>query len=125
MPLITVRALGPTGDPLEGNGARDFLSDIDAVGQIIMTRIKLFQGEWWENLQAGTPMFQSILGQENASQTSVISAILQSRIASAPYVEDILNLVCTYTPATRHLAFSCTVRTQFGLINISNVGGSQ
>lgn len=108
------------GDPLEGNGLNDFLSDIDAVGQIIGTRIKLFEGEWWENLQAGTPMFQSILGVENASQTQVISAILQSVINQTPYVLDIINLSCTYTPSTRALSFYAEVLTQFGTVVVSN-----
>jgi hypothetical protein len=120
MPTITVRSLGMNGDPLEGNGLNDFLSDIDAVGQIIGTRIKLFEGEWWENLQAGTPMFQSILGVENASQTQVISAILQSVINQTPYVLDIINLSCTYTPSTRALSFYAEVLTQFGTVVVSN-----
>ncbi len=124
MPLITVRSLGPNGDPLEGNGARDFLSDLDAVGQIILTKIKFFQGEWWENLQAGTPMFQSILGQENASQTQVIAGILQSVIASAPYYEETVALNCVYIPATRQIQFSAIVLTTFGLLSISNVSGA-
>lgn len=117
---IIVRSLGPNGDPLYGNGQADFLTDIDAVAQIITTTLKLFLGEWWENVLLGTPMFQSILGVGGASNTAAISAILQSRISSCPYVTDISSLVCTYNPANRGLNFSCTVLTAFGTLQVSN-----
>lgn len=118
MATITVRALGPNYDPLYGNAQSNFLTDIDAVAQIIGTTLRLFRGEWWENLSVGTPMFQSILGQPGASNTAAISAILQNVILSVPYVTSISNISCTY--ANRALAFSCTVLTQFGTIQVSN-----
>jgi hypothetical protein len=115
---ITVRSLGANNDPLYGNGANDFLTDIDAVAQIILTKLRFFQGEWWENSLAGVPMFQSILGQANGRNTSAIAAILQNVILSVPYVTSISALSCTYN--NRVLSFSCTVLTAFGTIQVSN-----
>jgi hypothetical protein len=115
---ITVRNLGPNYDPLYGNSQANFLTDIDAVAQIIGTKLRFFQGEWWENLLAGTPMFQSILGQGGAGNTSAIAAILQNVIYSVPYVTSISNLTCTYS--NRALKFSCTVLTAFGTLQVSN-----
>lgn len=118
MPTISVRSLGTNYDPLYGNGQNDFLTDIDAVAQIIGTTLRLFKGEWWENLNIGTPMFQSILGQGGASDTAAISAILQNVILSCPFVTSISSISCTY--ANRKLSFSCTVLTQFGALQVSN-----
>lgn len=118
MATITVRSLGTNYDPLYGNGSNDFLTDLDAVAQIIGTTLRLFQGEWWEDLQAGVPMFQKILGQAGARDTTAISAILTAAIEGVPYVSSTSNVVCTY--ANRKLAFSCSVLTQFGTLQVSN-----
>lgn len=115
---ITVRNVGPNFDPLYGNSQANFISDIDAVAQIIKTKLQFFQGEWWENLLAGTPMFQSILGQGGASNTTAISAILAAVITSVPFVTDITAISCTYN--NRVLTFSCTVETAFGTVQLSN-----
>lgn len=120
MPTITVRNMGPNYDPLYGNGQDDFLSDADAVAQIIGTTLRLFQGEWWENLLDGVPMFQQILGQGGASDTAAISAILQNAIYGVPYVNSITNLQIQYNPANRALLFNCYVLTAFGTMLISN-----
>jgi len=113
-----VRSLGPNYDPLYGNGQADFLIGIAAVAQIIGTTLRLFQGEWWENLLAGVPMFQSILGQGGVSDTAAVSAILQAAIYGVPYVSQVLNVTCTYVE--RQLSFSATVVTAFGTIQVSN-----
>lgn len=116
---ITVRNMGPNFDPLYGNGQSNFLSDIDAVAQIILTKLQFLQGEWWENLLAGTPMFQSILGHGGASNTTAIASILSAVILSVPYVSSLSALSCTYN-AQRQLKFYCEAVTQFGTVVLSN-----
>jgi hypothetical protein len=120
MPTIAVRNMGPSYDPLYGNGQGNFLYDADAVAQIIGTTLRLFQGEWWENLLDGVPMFQQILGQGGASNTAAISAILQNAIYGVPYVNQITQLNIEYNPTNRALIFSCYVLTAFGAMVISN-----
>jgi hypothetical protein len=124
MPTIAVRNMGPNYDPLYGNGQGNFLYDAYAVAQIIGTTLRLFQGEWWENLLDGVPMFQSILGQGGASDTATISAILQNAIYGVPYVNQITGLNVNYNPQNRDLTFSCTVLTAFGAMLITNAGVS-
>jgi hypothetical protein len=119
---ITVRA-NYTGhglwDPQRGQGLQNFLSDLDAVAQIIRSTLLLLQGEWFANLSIGTPLFQSILGVPNT--TAGVGLILRARILSVPYVNDIENLVVTYSGTSRQYSFSCLVLTQFGSIPISSV----
>lgn len=56
------RKLDSKGDYSFGSGLTDFLSGKDAIAQAIKTKILLFYGEWWEQIDDGIPMFQSILG---------------------------------------------------------------
>jgi hypothetical protein len=114
MASITVRRLDSNGNP-------DFtvgLSDLDAVTQIIGTTIKLFQGEWWENINEGTPLFQKILGVRGVTPDSV-SSILQARIMSVDYVTGITNSSCSYDPSSFSFSFSCDVNTSFGTVTVS------
>lgn len=115
---ITVRQLSASGDPIQGNGQSNFLSDINAVAQIIATRLKLLQGEWWESLNAGTPLFESILG--SGQNHSAVSLILQQQILDSPYVLSVSNVSSNWTPSTRAFSFSCSVQTQFGTLTVSN-----
>jgi len=120
MPSIMVRAL-VNGDPGRGQSLANFIYDIEAVAQIIATTIKLLQGEWWEALNIGTPVFQSILGVPNT--TAGVGLLLQQRILSVPYVLSIQNMEVTYIGFTRAYSFSCTVVTAFGTIQVSGNPG--
>jgi len=105
------------GDPLRGQGLSNFLSGINAVAQAIQTRLLLLQGEWFLNLQTGTPLFQSILGVPNTNDG--VALILRQRILGTPYVTGLTNLVVTYAGANRSYSFSCDVQTVYGTITLN------
>jgi hypothetical protein len=114
MATITVRKIDSSGNP-------DFtttLSDLDAVTQIILTTIKLFMGEWWENLNEGTPLFQKILGVYGVTTQSV-STVLLARIMSVDYVTGTSNVSCAYKATSKSFTFSCDVQTKFGTVTVS------
>lgn len=124
MSTYSVRQLGPGNEPVYTNSASDFLVDLDAVQQEIFTSLLLFQGEWWENSQVGTPWFQSILGNAaSASALAAMSAALVNVILSVPYVLTATMQSIVFNPATRALAFVCYVTTEFGPLTVSNTGG--
>lgn len=115
MATIIYRALGPNNDPQMGHGSVNFLTDIDAVAQAVQTRLNLFQGEWWENIAEGTPMWQSILGGSGkVRQQQAVSLILQQRILGTPFVTGIRNVQFLFNVATRQYSFAAVVETQFG-----------
>lgn len=115
MATIIVRQLGPNSEPFYGQGLQNYLTDQAAVLQIIQTKLLLLQGEWWENLADGTPLFQQILGPgNNTSKLQLISNILQQRILSVPYVTGISNAGIILNSTTRQATFGCNVLTQFG-----------
>jgi hypothetical protein len=117
MPTITVRKLDANWEPLYGNGQNDFISDADAVVQIIDQKLLFFRGEWVLDRSAGTPMFQSILG-ANRSIDAVV-AIIKGVILSAPYVTGVSNISTKYNSQTRAFTFSCLAQTQFGTIPVT------
>lgn len=112
MPTFSVRTLDANGDMLFGDSLGNFLSDSpSAVGQCIQTRLLLFQGEWFLNLQDGTPWFQQIIGKfpQPLSDAAIRRVILET-----PYVLSLSNYASHVDPRTRALTVSCDVQTAFG-----------
>jgi len=124
MATITVRALNPvTWEPQNGNGLQNFLSDIDAVTQIIATRLRMFQGEWFLNLLDGLPMFQNILGSSGSARNlQVITNLISARITGTPFVTGISSVDVSYT--NRQFTFIAVVNTAFGTVTVGNSPGS-
>ena len=112
MPSIQVRAHDANGTPQYGQGAFNFLYDIDAVRQIINDYLLLLQGSWWEDANLGTPVFGQILG--GAPQGAVVPLILRQAIESRPFVNRVTGIATSYDRASRAYTFSCTVDTAFG-----------
>lgn len=123
---ISVRALDAHHDPMYGQGQSNFLTDIDAVAQIIQTRLLLLKGEWWANLDDGLPVLQEMLGVGGAGLNSSPAALaIQQTIAGSPYVTSVSNVQTIYNPTNRSFSFSCTVTTAFGELQVSSALGSQ
>lgn len=124
MATLTVRKLDPvTYEPLQGNGQRNFISDLEAITQIIATRLKLLKGEWFLDLNDGLPLFQSILGSSGGQENlQVILNLISTRITTTPFVTGISELVATYQ--NRQFVFRATVQTQFGTVVVTNAPGS-
>lgn len=121
MATITVRALDmTTWEPQQGNSQSNFLSDLQAVTQILATRLRMFQGEWFLDLNDGTPMFQSILGSSGSEKNlQVITNLISARIRSSPFVTGITYISVLFQ--NRKLVYNATVSTQFGTVTVSNV----
>jgi hypothetical protein len=115
--VITYLRLDAEYDPVFDNTAT--LSDLEAVRQAIQTRLALFQGEWWEDLNDGTPMFQEILGQR-ASQNGLqaMALVLNERIAGTPYVQGVQNVNIVFNAANRSFTYTATALTAFGSTDI-------
>ena len=116
-PLIAVRQLDSNHDPLWGLGQANYLVNIQAVAQIIQTKLLLFEGEWWQNLNEGLPLFQSILGSSSGKKPDAISLLIQTRILQTPFVTGIENVITTFS-TNRKFTFSCTVLTEFGPLTV-------
>lgn len=119
MATITVRKLDANWDPIFGNGQNAYISDLDAVAQIINQRLLFFRGEWWENRTSlGIPMFQSILGSQRS--LDVVAGLVKNEILACPYVTGVSSVATSYNTQTRAFKFTCQVQTQFGSLTVSN-----
>lgn len=117
------RKLSPTGDYMFGNGQADFLTNSPAtVAQEVETYLKLFLGEWYLNVNAGTPWLEGVLGynsQEEADQT------LQNTILGLQGVQNLTNWKSSYDPTTRrYTSISAILDTIYGQtqLQMENVG---
>lgn len=109
---------GPFFEPQWGNGLANFLVNVYAVAQAVLTRLSLFSGEWWESVLDGTPWFQEILGVGGATQQK-LSLVLQNRVLGTPYVTGVSNVAVLIDTPNRTFSFSCTVQTAFGQTQIT------
>lgn len=112
------RALSPTGDFTFGQGKANFLANSPAtVGQAILTRLRLWTGEWFLDQTEGTPWLTSVLGRNG---TGAADLAIQERILGTPGVVSIVSYSSYLNPATRRFTVSSvTVQTQYGAITLS------
>lgn len=116
------RLVGETNEPAMGRGQADFLTDIDAVGQAIMTRLRLFLGEWWEDTLLGLPLFQSMLG-VSGTKKGVLDRLIQEKISTTEGVVRLSNMSSRFNSETRAYDFYIVVDTRYGQLVLSNVQG--
>lgn len=114
------RRLDASGDYTFGQGKQDFLRDIDAVGQAIMTRLKLLLEEWWEDTQDGLPLWQSILGATGAKNTKIADSLIRARIIGTENVTGISSFTSTFNRDTRAYRFLAVVDTVYGKVTVTN-----
>jgi hypothetical protein len=121
VPTIVYLQLDASYDPLFTISSE--LSDLAAVAQAIQTRLLLFEGEWWEDLSEGTPLFQQILGyRRQTSGQDLATTALTRRIMGTPYVSAVTNVQVQFNPSTRGYNYTATVYTSFGTIQIAGPG---
>lgn len=107
---MRVRRLGLDGDLV--TRGKMFLTDREAIAQTIVTRLKLFLGEYFRDVTDGTPWFQSILGKfENIN---AVEALLRNRIARSPGVIRLLSFNMLFDLEARSLSIQAQVLTKYG-----------
>jgi len=121
MSTIRVRKLDENWDPVYGNGQNDYLLDGNAVVQIIESRLRLFLGEWWENLNEGLPMWQKILGVKGTSKL-IVDRLIQKRISGTIHVTGIESFESTFDIETRSYECLAKVYTEFGTVVVRTGG---
>ena len=122
MSTIRVRRLDANWDPTYGDGQNDYIFDLDAVVQIVRSRLGLWLAEWWENLDEGLPMFQKILGKQ-AKNKIVIDREIQKRISETDYVTSIDDFESEYDSSIREYSCSVSITTAFGSTSLVLSGG--
>ncbi|HGH3561190.1 TPA: hypothetical protein ACJK7B_003204 [Acinetobacter baumannii] len=106
------RRLSNEGDYVFGSGKNDFLvNSPEAVAQAILSRLKLWLGEWFADTSDGTGWNQSIVGKQSKN---LYELTLHQRVLETPGVKSIVDFQSALDPDTRSLTVSMTVNTIFG-----------
>lgn len=113
---MKVRKLTSSGDYRLGHGDRDFYVDAaEGVAQNVMTRLALWQGQWFIDTSEGTPWLQRILGKHNAVDT-----VIKTRILETPGVISISEYESILNPDTRSMTVTATFETEYGQSTIKS-----
>ncbi|HCT3679237.1 TPA: hypothetical protein OTU09_001781 [Acinetobacter baumannii] len=110
--FMRYRKLSSDGDYVFGSGKNDFLSNSpETVAQAILTRLKLWLGEWFANTSDGTGWNQSIVGKHSKN---LYELTLRQRVLETPGVSSVADFQSSLDPETRHLSVSMVVNTIYG-----------
>ena len=110
---LTYRKLDENGDMIFGATSGGFLSDLDAMRQVIQTRLRSIRDEWWEGDPTALPWFPEILGgraTEERRQAFDLMAI--DRIMDTVGVIGVSDVQSSV--ANHRYRFSCKVQTVYG-----------
>lgn len=117
---MRVRALDKeTGDLI--TSGQLFAYDLECIAQTIGTRLRLFLGEYFRNIEDGTPWFQSILGKFQS--IAVVESLLRERITGTAGVVRLLTFDLQYDQQTRKLTVSGSVLTTYGALDFEEMNG--
>lgn len=110
---------GFIGDYTFGQGNANFWIDVrETVAQSVLTRLRLWEGEWFLDVTEGTPWSQSILGKH---RESLYDMVLRQRIADTPGVTGIPAYNSILDRAARALTVTATIDTVYGQTQVETV----
>jgi len=110
-----------------GHNGGDFWHDQPGgVGQLIGTRLLLYRGEWFLDLQEGTPWGGFPLNESVVRQGQILGAhtqltrdvALQTRILATQGVQSIDYYFSQVDPNTRGFSAQAVVTTQYGRLSV-------
>jgi hypothetical protein len=115
------RRLDANGDYVTGTGSDFLVNSPAAVGQAVVTRLRLSVGDWYLDLTEGTPWSTEILGKFTQK---TYDAVLKSRIlgtsqSGVQLVTQITSYSSSYDPTTCKLSISANIDTIYGSTAIS------
>lgn len=113
MATFTYLLLDANNDPVFDPSVQ--LAGSAAVAQAVLTNLRLFLGEWWENLSLGLPVFQQMLGQLGSQRTlNAVQLAIRKQIEATPYVTQVQNVAVNFVDG--RMSFTATVLTAFSVI---------
>lgn len=90
----------------------------ELVAQLIRTRLRLWQGEWFADTSEGTPYLTDVLGERYLKNPD---AAIRQRILGTPGVTELVAYSSSFDGSSRKFTVNAQVQTQFSAtpINIS------
>jgi hypothetical protein len=114
---MRVRAQTASGDYTFGQGRANFLiNSAAAVAQLVLTGLRLLEGEWFLDVTVGTPWLQRVIGK---GTKQFYDLAIQNQILSTRGVISIDSYSSSLNAKTRHLTLEASITTQFGPATVS------
>lgn len=111
--------LDENGDMRFGAQQEDFFRDVpEAPAQAVLTRLRLWLGEWFIDVTEGTPYQQAILG-KHTSRT--VEPAIRKRILETEGVTSIESFSISTDPDNRQVSASAIVNTLYGTANTQGI----
>lgn len=103
-----------------------FTKGITAVAQSCRIALQMFAGEWFLDLDAGIPYWDSILAQKPDVAIKAARIAFRSELLTSDGVIDVLKLGVTYDGDTRTMSITWQVLTALGETPVDSiaVGGA-
>lgn len=113
------RKLDKNADMTFGNQQMNFHRDTpEGVAQAVVTRLKLWLGEWFIDMSEGTPYQQAILGK--GKQDSIEPA-LRERILETKGVTELVHFEMLHDANERSTKIIAVIDTEYGEVKIAEV----
>lgn len=107
---MTVRLLDESGDIV--TSGTQFTGGALEVAQTVKTRLRLYLGENFRDIQDGTPWWESILGKEGTLSSK--EAIIRNRIIRTDGVTRIISFTTDFVISTRAYSVKVGILTKYG-----------
>jgi len=108
------RKLDANGDYTFGTGDDFHTNTPETVAQAIKTRLKLWKGESFHDLDDGTPYREAVLDKSRNPDVAI-----KQRILGTPGVSELQTFASTYDGNRRRLVVSARVQTIYGAVDIN------
>lgn len=110
------RALDANGDFTFGRGPANFLVNTpQTVAQAVLTRLRLFVGEWFLDVTEGLDRDRIVgMGTE-----STRDAEIQTRVLDTPGVKSITAYMSVLNPSTRQFTVALSLDTVYGATTVT------
>lgn len=115
---MIVRRMDDDGDMVT-EGVQ-FIEGVEAVEQVIKTRLRLFLGEYFRDITDGTPWFEQILGK--GTSVTAREAAIRNRIVNSPNVIRLMSFDTDFDIDSRKYSVTATVLTNYGLLTVTENG---
>lgn len=118
---MTVRKLDPVTNDIVTSGVQ-FTSEREEIAQTIKTRLRLFLGEYFRDINDGTRWWEDVLGKGQGEPTR--EAAIKRRIAQTEGVVQIVKYESDFDINSREYTISAEVLTRYGQVTVVYQGGA-
>ena len=114
---MTYRKLDDNGDYTFGGNLNSFyIDDPLGVAQAVVTRLKLWENEWFLDIQEGTPYLGGVIGKYTME---TFDPLIRDRILNTEGVTEILEYSSSYDGDLRKVSISVKINTSYGVTQIT------